>query len=128
MAKRVIKIPKPRSLEDAHQILAGLVPDGVHLDVSGDLRSHRDHFGNHASTQYEASVHRGYDYTTRMEVKAHTPELLVQRFISDILPKLNARPVDPEEGRIGRHRRINGPTVPRLTHETTFPDGGLADE
>lgn len=128
MTRRTVKIPKVKTVEQAHEILAELVPDEVHLHVSAELSSHRDRWGNHATTRYEASIHRAFDYSTRIEVKAHTPELLVQRFVTDILPQLRARNVDPEEGRIGRHRRLNGPTVRRLTHETTFPDGGPADE
>jgi len=127
MARRTVKIPAVKSLEQAREVLMQMIPSNSELTTTAYLTDRKGNSSLSSYTNYSASLQVPGDASDKYEVSAHTPALLVSRFVETILPALNAR-LTPARPPIGRHRRIEGPTVRRLTHQPTFPDGGLFDE
>lgn len=125
MARRVVKIPRVKSIEQAREILLQMTPENRQLTIFVHFNDRRLGGSLMSHTHYSASIDLRSG-VGELKVEAHCPDNLVRKFVEIILPALNAKPVDPEEGRIGRHRRVQGKTVPRLEY-TPERTGGLFD-
>lgn len=127
MPRRVVKIPKVKSFEQAREILLQMTPENRTLSMHSYFYDAPRHGSLMSSTEYSASISLESGVGSGLNVRAASPDQLVRKFVAEILPALNARPVDPEDGRIGRHRRVPGKVVPRLGYEP-LRKGGLFDE